>query len=91
MGSDQTGQAPTDEEAMDVIIAVYQLLMTAKQKPFTTKSDMARAAADIVALCASEQLLSTMMPDGHFTNIWMITEDGQQWLEGATDALAPRH
>ena len=69
MGSDQTGQPPTDEEVMDVIIAVYQLLMAAKQKPFTTKSDMARAAADVVALCASEQLLSTMMPDGHFTNV----------------------
>ena len=52
---------------------------------------MARAAADVVALCASEQLLSTMMPDGHFTNVWMITEDGLQWLEGANDALAPRH
>ena len=28
-----------------------------------------------------------MMPDGHFTNVWMITEDGLQWLEGANDVL----
>ena len=90
-GSDQTGQLPTEDEMLEVVMAVYNLLMTAKQRPFTTKSDMARAAADVVALCASEQLLSTMMPDGHFTNVWMITEDGLQWLEGANDALAPRH
>ena len=69
-------------------MAVYHLLTHAKQKPFTTKSDMARAGADVVALCASEGLLSTMLPDGHFTNVWMITQDGMAWLEGAANALS---
>ena len=31
-GSDQTGQLPTDEEMLDVVMAVYKLLMTAKQQ-----------------------------------------------------------
>ena len=72
-------------------MAVYHLLTSAKQRPFTTKSDMARAAADVVGLCASEGLLSTMLPNGNFTNVWMITQDGMSWLEGASDALSPRH
>jgi len=71
-------------------MAIYQLLTLARAKPFTTKSDTARAGADIVALCACEGLLTTMLPEGTFTNVWMVTSDGITWLEGATDALAPR-
>lgn len=89
--SEPTGALPTDEEALSVIHAVYEVLSYAHQRPFTTKSDMARAGADVVALCASEGLLSTMLPDGHFTNVWMITEDGMAWLRGYHDAASPRH
>ena len=84
------GLLPTDEPTLEVIIAIYQLLTLARAKPFTTKSDTARAGADIVALCACEGLLTTMLPEGTFTNVWMVTSDGITWLEGATDALAPR-
>lgn len=90
--SDQTGVEHIDEEEIaGVIMAVYELLSRARVKPFTTKSDLARVAADVVALCASEGLLTTSLPDGHFTNIWMITPAGMEWLEGFIDATGHRH
>ena len=86
--SDEPGQQLIeDEESLAVIMAIYHLLERARARPFTTKSDVARGAADIVALCACEGLLTTMLPDGTFTNSWLITTDGISWLEGATDAL----
>ena len=90
--SEQTGAEHTDdEEIAGVIMAVYELLSRARVKPFTTKSDLARTAADVVALCASEGLITTSLPDGHFTNIWMITPSGMEWLEGFADATGHRH
>ena len=93
--SDQTGAEHTDdptmEEIADVIMAVADLLHRARVRPFTTKSDIARSAADVVALCASEDLLTTSLPNGHFTNVWMITPDGMAWLEGYADATSDRH
>ena len=90
--SDLTGAEPTDdptlEEIADVIMAVAALLQRARVRPFTTKSDIARSAADVVALCASEDLLTTSLPNGHFTNVWMITPDGMAWLEGYADATS---
>ena len=78
------------EEIADVIMAVAELLHRARVRPFTTKSDIARSAADVVALCASEDLLTTSLPNGHFTNVWMITPDGMAWLEGFADATSDR-
>ena len=72
---------------LDVVMAVYGLLSRAVQRPFTTKSDLARAAANEIAVCASEGFLTTALPDGHYTNTWMITGTGLQWLEEASDAL----
>ena len=90
--SEEPGQPLTDdEESLEVIIAIYHLLERARARPFTTKSDIARAAADLVALCACEGLLTTMLPDGTFTNTWMVTSNGITWLEGAADALLTRH
>ena len=67
--SDLTGAEPTDdptlEEIADVIMAVAELLHRARVRPFTTKSDIARSAADVVALCASEDLLTTSLPMVH--------------------------
>ena len=76
------------EEIADVIMAIAELLKRARVRPFTTKSDIARSAADVVALCASEDLLTTSLPNGHFTNVWMITPDGMAWLEGYADAVS---
>ena len=90
--SDGPGQQLIDdEESLEVIIGIYHLLERARARPFTTKSEIARAAADLVALCACEGLLTTMTSDGTFTNTWMVSGDGYSWLEGAANALSPRH
>lgn len=75
------GQILTDNE-MEAIVAVYGVLMCARQRPFKTKSDLARKAANEVALAASEGLLSTKLNDTTFTNVWMVTADGLDWMEG---------
>ena len=83
--SDLTGAEHTDdpsmEEIADVIMAVAELLHRARVRPFTTKSDIARSAQTL-SRCAPPNLLTTSLPNGHFTNVWMITPDGMAWLEG---------
>ena len=88
--SEQTGQQPTDDE-MAGLVAVYVTLQRARINPFTTKSDYARYAADVVALAASEGLISTKIDEDSFGNKWMITEDGIVWMRGFDDAFANRH
>lgn len=62
---------------------------TAKLAPFTTKSDFARVAATAIGLCATEGLISTRVRDGVYTNKWMITSDGLDWMEGYADVFSP--
>jgi hypothetical protein len=75
------GQTLTEEE-LEAIVAVYGVLMCAKQRPFKTKSDLARKAANEVALAASEGMLTTKLNDTTYTNVWMVTSDGLDWMEG---------
>jgi hypothetical protein len=84
--SDVIGHQPTDTE-MEAILAVYGVLMCARQHPFTTKSDIARKAANEVALAASEGLLTTKLNETTFTNVWMVTADGLAWMEGFDDVF----
>ena len=83
--SDELGPIPTDEE-MAGMVAIYMTLMKAWQSPFTTKSDFSRYAADIIAVCASEQLISTKIDEESYGNKWLITEDGLVWMKGFDDA-----
>ena len=84
--SDEHGQTLTDEEA-DHIAAVYAVVQTAKIKPYTTKSDFARTWASHVALAACEGLISTRLSDEKFTNVWMVTSDGLDWMQEVEDVL----
>ena len=84
--SDEHGQILTDEEA-DHIAAVYAVVQTAKIKPYTTKSDFARTWASHVALAACEGLISTRLSDEKFTNVWMVTSDGLDWMQEVEDVL----
>ena len=88
--SGEPGETPTDEE-MEMVAALYAIMLHAKQEPFTTKSDVARYAANEIALLASEGLLSTKLGNGSYCNLWMVTEDGMGWMEEVQDVLAPRH
>ena len=60
----------------------------ARINPFTTKSNFARDAANEIALAASEGLISTRLEENKFTNRWMITMEGLQFLEEMKDVIA---
>ena len=83
---DAHGQTLTDEDA-EHIAAVYAVITQAKIKPFTTKSDFARTWASHVALAACEGFISTRLNEDKFTNIWMATSDGLDWMSEVDDVL----
>lgn len=63
------------------------VLAKARLEPYTTKSDFARRHATEIAIAASEGLISTRVNDGQFTNIWLITQDGLQFMEAIDDVF----
>lgn len=73
---------------MGELTAVYNVLLSARTKPFTTKSTMAREYANYVALAASEGLLTTRLDDQRHINAWLITEDGLSWMRELEDVLS---
>lgn len=73
------------------MLEIYGVLEHAKASPFTTKSDFARKAATAIGLCATEGLISTRLRDAVYTNRWMITVAGIEWMEDLSDVLSPRH
>lgn len=86
IASGEHGQTLTDEEA-EHIAAVYTVVQTAKIKPYTTKSDFARTWATHIALAAVEGLISTRLTEEKFTNVWMVTADGLDWMSEVEDVL----
>lgn len=66
---------------------IMAVIAKAKLEPFTTKSDFARQFANPVALAACEGLISTKLDENTYTNIWMVTSDGLDWYEGASNVI----
>ena len=87
--SEQAGQTHTDnDDTVEVVGYIGVVLQTARMKPFTTKSDFARRAAVWVALCASDGLITTRVNETQISNVWMITQEGLEVLEGLGDVLS---
>ena len=79
--SDSPGPIHTSSDTEKEVLGIlFSVLLEARTRPFTTKSDFARTAATEVALLASEGLMSTELSPGHFTNKWMVTEAGLEWM-----------
>jgi hypothetical protein len=53
-------------------------------KPFKTKSDFARDHADIVAMAASDGLLTTKVATGLYQRQWILTPRGLSHLHALT-------
>jgi len=64
------------------------VLQRARINPFTTKSDFARKAANEVALCASDDLITTRLSPTTISNVWVLTPDGADALEAISDVLS---
>lgn len=76
----RAGEIPIDPE-MRAVFAVFLTVEKARVEPFSTKSRFARFAANEIAIAASEGFISNRLDDGVFTNKWMITADGIEFLE----------
>ena len=96
--SEETGQMFIEENdemtnnQQNGLIVVYDLLFKVRIAPFTTKSNTAREAADVIGMLASDGLITTKLPDGTYVNIWMITENGMQFMEQVqNDFFSTKH
>ena len=56
------------------------VLERAWKRPFTTKSDFARAATDLVAMLASDGFITTKVATGLYSRDWRITPAGLSHL-----------
>ena len=66
---------------------ILMVLAKTRVEPFTTKSDFSRKFATEIAIAASEGLITTRLNEGQFTNVWMITQDGLQFMESMEDVF----
>lgn len=78
---------PDEKQTMMIVMETHQLLQIIQKENPTTKSKIAREKADLIAFCACEGFISTMLPNGYYTNRWMITEDGIEWLNDTSMAI----
>lgn len=51
----------------------------------SVKSDMARKEADVIAMAASLQLITTKVGAQRFAKTWLITSKGLKWLDEKED------
>ncbi len=86
--SDTPGQIAIDDDEREGILDLMVVIQKAKMQPFTTKSDFARTFANPIALAACEGLISTKIDEDVYTNIWMVTQDGLAWYEGASHVFS---
>ena len=82
---EEHGLIPTNAEEFELLREIWEILQTAKQKPFTTKSELARQSATTIAFLASEGMISTQLNEDTWTNRWMLTTLGSEWMEELSD------
>lgn len=84
---DEHGQTPTelDENTEIALLAMYEVLIESWAGGFTTKSKFAREAANIIAVAATEGLITTRLEEEVWGNRWMITEKGMQFMKEIHD------
>jgi hypothetical protein len=54
------------------------------KKPPKTKSDFAREYADLMAMAASDGLITTKLATGLYQRIWVLTPKGLSYLYALT-------
>ena len=65
-------------EQIESFMSTYMTLDRAWRKPFKVKSTFAREGAFYVALCASENFITTNIADDTWGDRWIITEVGME-------------
>lgn len=64
---------------------LIRLLKLTYREPLKVKSDLARAEAEIVAMAASLQLITTKIGSQRFARAWRVTTKGLSWLHQKED------
>ena len=83
---EQTGLTPINftpdfdlpDPVIETLRNIYKTLHHTHRQPYLTKSRVARANANLIALCASEGWISTKVNEEIWGNKWCITEFGIQ-------------
>lgn len=75
---------PTHTEP-DTLGRVTRLLKLTYREPLKVKSDLARYEAEIVAIAASLQLITTKIGAQRFARAWRVTTKGLAWLNEKED------
>lgn len=80
--SGELGQTPTDmdEATMDSLRRLYTVLFHAWRGGVATRGRLARKEANIIAIAATENLITTRVSDEVWGSLWMITEDGLEYM-----------
>ena len=89
--SDELGQMSISEDEILAVLNVYAVVKRARMQPYTTKSDFARAAANEIALAASEGFISTKVDETTYSNHWMVTHDGLGFMDAVEESLEGLH
>ena len=69
------------EDEILAVLNVYGVIKRARMQPYTTKSDFARMAANEIALAASEGFISTKVDETTYSNHWMVTHEGLDFMD----------
>lgn len=79
----RTGATRTD--TTDALGRLYKVLKACWREAVRVKSDYARKEADIIAMAASLQLITTKIGAQRFAKTWHITSKGLTWLNEKED------
>jgi len=73
-------------EELKHLVMTWIILDRAWRKPFTVSSKFARQNAFLVALCASEEFITTNCGEDVWGNRWLISEHGMT-IKGELDGV----
>ena len=79
--SEEHGPTPTDEENA-AMMRLFLCVLKAADDPPLVKSRFAREQAQYIGIAASMGIITLRLNEDHFTNHWMITDEGFEWLKG---------
>ena len=84
---DELGLIPTDlDPSIATAIGMYIVLDKAWRSPFKVSSRFARDGAVLIAIAASEGMISTCIGEDQWGEQWLITEFGME-MKGELDDL----
>ena len=80
----KAGKTPIDDTG-DALGRLHRVLRGVWREQVRVKSDFARKEADVIAMAASLQLITTKVGAQRFAKTWLITSKGLTWLNEKDD------